>query len=286
MKQGQSIIDESLRYFLFQHDLDGLTAVSLNAGLSNRNFLLGGKYVLKVSYDPDFILLNPSKDEFQNEAAMHFLAPKVICSDYKKGYQVTEYLPSYRPLNSEKATALEIKNAINAIKAIHALNPLGLEELNYEKMLDSYRLKVPPKERIYIAILEESSLLLDKKEIAHFDLTADNILLSKEQKAKIVDFEFACLAPKYFDLASLLGENSFDPKTQELIMGEYFHLNPHNYDDFKKKRGELVAIADLLWYHWAKARSLTCPTEKKKAYIQIAEDKKKSLYKYLSLINI
>jgi 5-methylthioribose kinase len=263
--------------FLRANNLDSLSCSPLERGISNDNFLLGGKYVLKVPYDKRFITLSEDKIALQEEAAKRFLSPNVICYDLNEGFLVTEYLLGFHSLNVYKIDALQTVNIIKAIKAFHQLPRGVLKELNYEQMLDKYRLLCPPKDRIYLRNIEYSPLLKENCQVAHFDLVDNNILLNSSSDCRLIDYEFCCYAPKYFDLVSLISENPFKLSSSISLIDEYFKDDEESKQEFFLSRSALTALADLLWYHWAKARAQTDDEEKKKAYLQIASEKKISL---------
>jgi hypothetical protein len=282
MKEKDDIFaSEPLRQFLFQHHLLTLERKRLMRGISNDNYLLGGQYVLKVPYDPRFLTLTPEKAELENQAAKHFLSPQILAADYVHGYAVSEFLSGYEPIVPAAITLTQVSNLVALLKNFAMLPKGNLKELDYERMLTSFRLLVPPKERIYISSLEYSPLLKQRSEVTHFDLVDNNILTDAQGSLRLIDYEFACLAPRFFDLISLLGENQFKPEICDLFLASYFEDDKEAAGIFFQERKELTALADLLWYHWALARSDIKDPEKKKSFLAIADLKKASLLNYL-----
>ena len=272
-------IPSEAKKFLQRGKLSDQKAILLNLGLSNLNYLLGNKAVFKIPYDSQFIFLNQGQIDFQNQASQVFIAPRVLDYNLKKGYLITEYLKDYKPISASDINLIQIKNIIKCLKTIHSFKIPSLDKLDYVKLLDFFRLKVSPRKRFYFAALENSSLLEVNPEPSHFDLVSGNILTDSQSDIKIIDFEMSISAPEYFDLTSLLFENDFSEEIRKTIVDIYFASDTEKKAEYLSHQDELAAIADLLWYHWALARSISCSEDKKESYIKISESKKEDLLK-------
>lgn len=274
-----SLFPNSAKEFLQKGKLSNLKPKLLDLGLSNLNYLLGDEACLKVPYDSNFIFLNQGQIDFQNQANQVFISPKVIDYDLEKGFIITEYLKEYKPISTDNINLIQIKNIVKCLDTLHTLKVPSLHPLNYVKLLDNFRLKLEPQKRIYLSALENSSLLKENTEPTHFDLVAGNIMTNSQSDIKLIDFEMSLLAPKYFDLTSLLFENDFTDDIKKTIVEIYFASDLEGKADYLYRQNELAGIADLLWYHWALARSLTCSEDKKEQYIKISEQKKDDLFR-------
>lgn len=278
----ESINSSYLARFLKMHRLNQLKREPLGHGISNNNFILGNKYVLKVPFDKKFIMIFKENFDLENLAAEHFISTPALFYDEKNGYLVTDYLKGYVPIVPSQINLVQIRNIAKTIKEYQQLQPQGIKALAYEKMLDHYRLMISPKDRIYIEKLEKSPLLSKNDVLTHFDMVDNNILSDANGDIRLIDFEFACMAPKFFDLVSLLSENIFSIQSKNIIIDEYFQTDVASKKLYLKEEDELTAIFSLLWYHWAKARMLTDNEDRKKAFSQIAIEKKTALLFYLS----
>ena len=278
---------KELEKFLERHSLDNLPKTILKDGISNTNYSLGDKYALKVPYDSRFIAIKPYQIQLQNLAARNFISPKVCFFDIENGFLVTELLKNYNPIKDSEINTAQIKKIVELLHSYSSLDisEIDVPKLNYQKMLDEFRLQVYPKDRIYIRKLESSNLLLTAETLSHFDMVSNNILTDKNCNIQLIDFEFACLAPKYFDLISLISENQFPESKNRTIVNQYFINNPVDLEEFSRVENQLKAIFDLLWYHWAKARAATSNKKNRNVYLQIAVDKKTTLFKYLHQMN-
>ena len=272
--------------FLKKNGIKFENEIDLKGGISNSNYLLDFKYVLKEPFETKYSRVQDDTIEFENRLALHFISPKAICYDKEKGLILTEYLKDFKPIDVKTVNLKQIKNIVKNLKIIHNVKLDNLHTLNYEELLDYYRLQLPSEDRIYFSELEDSNVFLGDYEPSHFDLVANNILSSKDYEIKLIDFEFACKAPLNFDLVSLLGENDFSHETKLIIIDLYFGKNVDKKEKFIANYDELLAIADLLWYHWAMARSLNCSKDRKKVFKAIAKEKRTRLFSYISMMNL
>lgn len=274
-------LNQTAEDFLFNLGLGEKEIIQINKGISNNNYLIDRTYVLKVPFDCGFINFSEDKKALEDQASTFFLSPKVIAVDYASGLVLTDFLKGFSSLNPSKTSLLEAHNLIKGIKKFHSLSCPSLKELNYQEMLNRYRLMTPPKERVYNHSLESSSLFKAQKEITHFDLVDNNLLFDSSGAFRLIDYEFACLAPRFFDLVSLLYENEFSNEIEALLIELYFDKDEALKKEFLLEKEELKAIADLLWYHWASARSQFAQGNRKEAFKEIAAVKKASLFSWI-----
>lgn len=246
-----------------------------NKGISNNNYIIDNRYILKESYDLHFEVINNFSFKIQEEMNKFNFSPKPIYIDTQRGIFLSEYIPFYKPV--EDITYLNIEKLVKILRKLHSLKIEG-PHLDYEKSLDFYRLILPVRDRIYVEHLEKSPLLSKEQEISHFDLITDNLLVDRNSDLKLIDYEFCIYTPKYFDLTSLLFENNFPEFIQDSIINAYFKEDEENKKFYLDNKDEYRAIADLYWYHWAKARYLT---SKKESFLNISIDKKNALFTYL-----
>ena len=129
-------------------------------------------------------------------------------------------------IHKTKLSTWELKNLILKIKKFHKFKinekPYDLKKdlLNYNKNLDDFRSKKLIKESF-------RNLLLLKKfkqdlVLTHHDLNPKNILF-KNNSIKIIDWEYAGLNDRFFDLASICVEFSLNKKDEKLILQSYFN---------------------------------------------------------------
>jgi len=252
------------------------TLAEIKDGLSNRNYLINNKYVLKISYDNQYFLKDKNIIDLQNKLADLNLSSKIISYDLEKGYLISNYIPHLQAIDVNKINLLQIKNLINLIKTYKSFD-INLEKFNYQKEIDNYRLKLNPNERLYFHQLETSMLLNLDSEINHFDLVNNNIL-SDDNKIVLLDFDMANISSKYFDLTSIIEENDFNKDVEQIIIDEYFQDNINERNFYLENIYTYKSLLDYLWYFWALARKQTSINEKKAIYNKIANTKRNNLF--------
>lgn len=110
----------------------------------------------------------------------------------------------------------------------------------------------------------------DEYVICHNDLIGGNILIDKNKKVNLIDFEFSGLNDKYFDLASFISENKLNKNQINLIIKTYFNENKFNKDILNM----WIKFNDLLWYFWAKESFKLTSNNK---YLKISKIKLKKI---------
>ena len=279
----ENLLNNDQIAFLSKNKITPTSVDIISTGVSNFNYLINNKYVLKCSYDMDFFTLNKNKVDFQNKFYdLEDLTIQIIDVDYQKGYSLSKYLSNYKMIDTSSINYYQIIKLIDTMKKYKSIKDHNLETFNYNQVLNKYRLMIQPKDRLYFKEIEESKLLKSELEISHLDLVDNNILFDKDNHIKIIDFEMVCLSFKNFDLVSLLSENNFDENINQAIIHLYFENDISKENEFLSNYSTYCSILDLLWYTWAKARSINCPICKKEIYNKIAETKKERLLFNLS----
>lgn len=279
----ENLLNNDQIAFLSKNKITPTSVDIISTGVSNFNYLINNKYVLKCSYDMDFFTLSKNKVDFQNKFYdLEDLTIQIIDVDYQKGYSLSKYLSNYKMIDTSSINYYQIIKLIDTMKKYKSIKDHNLETFNYNQVLNKYRLMILPKDRLYFKEIEESKLLKSELEISHLDLVDNNILFDKDNHIKIIDFEMVCLSFKNFDLVSLLSENNFDENINQAIIHLYFENDISKENEFLSNYSTYCSILDLLWYTWAKARSINCPICKKEIYNKIAETKKERLLFNLS----
>lgn len=281
--ETENILTNDQITFLLKNKITPTSVDIISTGVSNFNYLINNKYVLKCSYDMDFFTLSKNKVDFQNKFYnQEDLTIQIIDVDYQKGYSLSKYLPNYKMINASTINYYQIIKIVDALKKYKAIKDNNLDTFNYNQVLNKYRLMLQPKDRLYFKEIEENKLLNSELEISHLDLVDNNILFDKDNHIKIIDFEMVCLSFKNFDLVSLLSENNFTENINQTIIHLYFENDINQENEFISNYSTYRNILDLLWYTWAKARSINCPLSKKEIYDEIAKIKKERLLFSLS----
>lgn len=259
---------------------NSINSVKFIGGISNENFLINNKVVLRIPYFKDSnCSIFPF--EMENIAFKNNLGPKLINYSLKTNSKITEYLDGYENICFNNINDLNLEKIISAVKVIHNFNPTGYRELDYFKdinlwLKESKDNEISLKSKIVQDFLRDFSVIYDilSKELSHADMLESNILI-KGNDIKIIDFEYSAYTFKYFDLMSLLSENNISKDQQKKIIDIYFKDNITEKETFLQLEKSLHKALDLYWYSWAISRK--CGLEAKdKIFEEIANLKKQS----------
>jgi thiamine kinase-like enzyme len=214
------------------------TPVALDGGITNRNF--------RVRFgDRDCVLRLPGKDtgllgidrEAERlacvQAARLGVAPAVVASG--TGYLVTEYLDA-EPIEPDRLRA-EPESAAAALRAFH---DSGLElpsrfwvpELlvQYARIVHERGRSLPDgfAQARELAGRIAAALPLSAPVPCHDDLLPANLLARHREpgQALLVDWEYAGMGHRMFDLGNLAVNNGFDEHAQERLLEAYYGEPP------------------------------------------------------------
>ena len=129
-------MEKSIEQFLKDNNISYVTIKLIKEGISNANYLIDNKYVLKVPYDRRFSRVKKETVDLENICFKNFLSPEVVAYDEENGFLLTKYIPNLRILNAQNTNYFEIKNIVEAIKKYHRIKA-DMPKLDYEKLLDS-----------------------------------------------------------------------------------------------------------------------------------------------------
>jgi len=178
------------------------------------------------------------KLEFKVQSLAHEkeIAAKPILLDEKNGLMICEFLEGH---HEEVLERNDLKNIADLLKKLHMIQ-IDTEVLNLEDLFDI-------KSQVLIEAFDTVKKYQAEYVLCHNDLNAKNILFSKE--VKLIDWEFASLNDKYFDLASLCVEFHLD-ETEETYFLEAYFLGKEEIQKEKLNAYKTIYIALCKqWFH-------------------------------------
>lgn len=203
------------------------------------------------------------------------IVPELLYLD-SRGNKVERFVEGriFDPSNIE-----DLSKVAKTLQRLHAL-PLGRGATKFLPMARYLHYKRVCKEELDKEKEDEIILAafpyLDsgKMCLCHNDLWAGNIIVSDE-RAYLLDLEFASASPYYFDLASLIEENSLSKEQTESFLAAY---DPE-YKEHKlpQKINALVLFHHVLWFYWAKARY---EETKNPVFLEIADAKRSAFLSF------
>jgi thiamine kinase-like enzyme len=169
----------------------------------------------------------------------HEHAATVAASRTGVGPEVAAFLPTFgclvtrfvegRPLTAEELRGTEVAEAL---RAVHA-GPTLHGTFSGFRVVEAYRRAAAERGRHATAEYAEAAALATRIEAAltgpehepvacHNDLIAENLIHDGE-RVRIIDWEYAGMGDRYFDLANLSVNNGFDETDDRRLLELYFH---------------------------------------------------------------
>ena len=204
----------------------------LHGGITNRNYrvALGGvEYVLRVHGARTQLLgIDRDAERQANDAAARLgIAPAVAAS--LEGCLVTRYVPC-RALTSEEVAA-RAEEIARALRAFHDSGAQLGHRFWVPELLDDYERELrlrgaAPGEDFARAVAAARriarALPLRDPRPCHNDLLAGNIICEAQAgRLLLVDWEYAGMGHRLFDLGNLAVNNGFDSDAQQRLLSAY-----------------------------------------------------------------
>ena len=194
-----------------------------NQGMCNHTYLLttfNSKYIVKK-----FNKVLHSNTDKKFEYLMQFkaykknIAPKPIILDIKNRFFISQFLEGIHKITLNKH---DLRNLAITLHNLHKIK-IHKKPLNIERYLRKNSKKIYKDLKL--------ALLNIKKEkqdfvLCHNDLNPKNIIFT--DKIKFIDWEFASINDRYFDLASIIIEFNLNTKNESSFLKYYFKKNRYN----------------------------------------------------------
>lgn len=215
---------ESLKtYNIFNEELLSL-ALLKNQGFNNISYLLKTttkSYVIRVFKSNDSVNIS-RKFEYEIQKKAYkinialkpiFLNEEFMIYEYKKGIHKT------------KLSKIELKNLVSKIKKFHNFKTTG-KHYDLKQDLKNYsKTLITQKSKKLINQCFKSIKILEKQKyeavLTHHDLNPKNIIFSKNS-LRIIDWEYAGVNDRFFDLASLCVEFKLNKNEEKIVLDSYF----------------------------------------------------------------
>ena len=222
------------RYELFKNKKIKEFSLLSNQGHCNHNYLLiceNQEYLIR-----EFKLANDRVSEFkiQKIASKQKIGATPLILDEKNALMISEFIQGvHRP----KPNQQELKKLARLIKKLHTLKLR--QKPNYLRQ----NFKFGDKKAIKAFV----ALKAFKKEpvVCHNDLHDKNILFGKS--VKLIDWEYAGVNDRYFDLASICVEFKLSKRNEEAFLRVYFGRGKRVNS---KKLALYKVIYKELWRLW------------------------------------
>lgn len=214
--------------------------VPLDGGITNRNFrvtLGSGDYVVRIA-GKDTGLLGISRTAERDAtaaAAAAGVAPEVAAFVEDAGCLVTRFIPG-RPVTTEElAGDGPLGEVAAALRAVHG-GPALPTRFDAFRLVEQFRATALERGGEIPAAYDRAKAIADAVEPAlvgpeHAPVPCHNDLLTANfihdgTRVRIVDWEYAGMGDRYFDLANLSINNGFDEAADERLLSLYFEEAP------------------------------------------------------------
>jgi thiamine kinase-like enzyme len=215
----------------------GRPPAPLEGGITNRNYRAsfgGREYVIRIpGKDTGLLGIDREAEAIANRAAASVgVAPPVAATLTDPPAFVTEFIEGRgldaRELRSAESLAL----VAGALKAVHGLDVAFKTDFSAYRVVDAYAATTTERGGSIPGRFDEARSCAERIERAltggehepvpcHNDLLAANFILAGE-RMYIVDWEYAGMGNRYFDLANFAVNNELGEGAQEYLLEQYF----------------------------------------------------------------
>ena len=217
-----------------------------------------GRFAVKQFGDKASYLLGPlAQFRLLERLAPLGIAPKPAAADDASRLLVTEWMDEGAPAKPSELTEPErIAFLVEVLKALHSVDHMIPEyspreyAMRYVDALGGQEQLRRRDHGLLAELLELAQRFMRKPSeqvICHNDLTADNIFVGA--KIRLIDFDFAVLAPPVIDLASVAEMNRFDSNADRALLSAYFGNDAAQLQELAAARRLLCLLA----HFWALA---------------------------------
>jgi thiamine kinase-like enzyme len=225
------VIEDALRVLEPQLGRPESEPVPLEGGITNRNYRvrLGGRdcIVRLPGKDTDLLGIDREAERAATAAAAALgIGPEVIAFEPEQGCLVTAFIEG-RPVPAEELRT-RVAEVGTDLRAIHAGPPLPATFSPFER---TERYERTARERggtipaVYAEVRAASGAIaavLDGEPVpCHNDLLTANFLDDGE-RLRILDWEYAGMGNRFFDLGNFAGHHDLGPDEEEALLAAYF----------------------------------------------------------------
>jgi aminoglycoside phosphotransferase (APT) family kinase protein len=201
-------------YDLFQGEILEEFYLLQEQGYCNENYCLKTdkkKYLVRKFkvQEPDRKLeYNVQKMAYQRD-----FAPQPFLLDEEKGLMICEYIDG---VHRQKLRGRELKQLATVLQSLHRIRS-HTRPLNLKRSFSS----IPKDVKKALELLQKYKT---DNVVCHNDLNPKNILFS-DRKVILIDWEYAGMNDRYFDLASISIEFKLNRQEEKLFLQGYFGKN-------------------------------------------------------------
>ena len=234
-------------------------------GLTNRSFLFrvrGGRYVFRLPGAGSSAFISRQNEYLVYEALKaRDITDRIVYFDPDSGIKITVYEEDCHVLRWNSAPEAEIKKMLRTLKVVHESGARidrifypKAEILGYEKKFREANFSFFAD---YAAIRDQLLCIAEYLEtvdfspvLCHIDFIEENVLVLKDGKIRLIDWEYAAMSDPMMDLAIFIISSGYDPEDLKKLAELYFDRSLSVKEE--KKLYAYAAVCGLYWSLWAK----------------------------------
>ncbi len=246
-----SSIDHLIRRVPQWVDAPDLKYSTLGGGITNHNYKVeagGSSFVLRIpGANTELLGIDRDTEYAANLTAGELnIAPEVVYFIEPERYLVTRFIEG-KPLPPEDVKHPEnLNQIIEMLKTFHNTSPIPgkfwVPQIvkDYSGIAKSHQIRFPDNFEWLLDCLDDAVEALKNDPFPHCpchnDLLNENFLVENE-KIYILDWEYAGMGDRFFDLANLSVNHDFSDNEDELILKFYFsEINSKDWAHLKVMR--------------------------------------------------
>jgi thiamine kinase-like enzyme len=209
------------------------SVVPLEGGITNRNFKVevdGGAYVLRMGgVRTELLGIDRAVEHAASLRAEEIgVGPPVVAFEQSEGWLVSGFIVGRRIPPEEMRTQAELGRVAQALRKIHSA-PAIPGRFDAHAVVDDYRVKaesfgagIPPEFARARSVSERIREARGPQPLVpcHNDLLNANFL--DDGEIRIVDWEYAGMGDRFFDLANLSVNHGFTVEDDRRLLEAYF----------------------------------------------------------------
>jgi len=214
-----------------------------------------GVYVLKhFRFDHPYGLDRDQEVNVQQQLAEHGIAPQILHYDSAQGLLLQTFIEAPDLAHDRKSMGTKIQRLGEVSAHIHRLQvdvPVWSLRTRLQRYCDNLAEYEPDRARQFQKRLQQQRKLIDSfgknAVFCHNDLAFHHVFLA--QQPIVIDWEYAGLGDRYFDLANAIQVNQLEFAERRAFINAYEGASGEQIDSDKLAQWlELSNIISQLWY--------------------------------------
>ena len=240
-------------------------------GISNKVFLINSSFVYRERMHKLDIFNSPNIENLVIDLIRPFdISEEVLFYNALTGTKISKFIPNcyhYKTLMSDR----ELGFVASELQKLHKIKDAKLESFHLFERIEFYKNGVHSKhyleEELQQSLTSAVQSWYHEEDfvLCHNDIIEFNILF-REDRAFLIDWEFAMLNHPYSDLASVIGENYLESYEKQTVFLRSYFADKYSSEKHRKVL-EIRNLRFFEWYYWS---LFMYAKRRQKVYMEIA----------------